>query len=87
MPFQKDFSCENMIVQSMSRKGNCYDNAPIEIFFGILKGEIYHGYIYRSYEELEKAITDYIHYYNHQRTKQKLNWLSPVQYRLAQQAA
>lgn len=72
---------DNKIFQSMSRKGNCYDNAPIENFFGILKREIYHRKIYKSYKELEKAITEYIEYYNTKRIKEKLNWLSPVEYR------
>ena len=72
---------ENNIFQSMSRKGNCYDNSPIENFFGILKQEIYYGNIFHSYKELKERIISYIHYYNHDRMKQKLNWLSPVEYR------
>jgi transposase InsO family protein len=73
---------ENKIFQSMSRKGNCLDNSPMENFFGIMKQEMYHGRIFRSYEELEQAIVAYIHYYNHERMKQKLDWLSPVEYRI-----
>lgn len=65
----------------MSRKGNCFDNAPIENFFGVMKQEMYYGKVYRSYEELEAAIADYIRYYNEERIKAKLNWLSPVEYR------
>lgn len=72
---------EHKIFQSMSRKGNCLDNSPIENFFGILKQEIYHGVIYRGFEELRAAIEKFIHYYNHDRIKQKLNWLSPVDFR------
>lgn len=72
---------ENAIFQSMSRKGNGYDNAPMENFFGLLKQEMYYGYIYKTYEELESAITNYIKYYNENRIKEKLNWLSPVQFR------
>lgn len=72
---------EHKIYQSMSRKGNCYDNAPIENFFGVMKQEMYYGKIYKSYEELEKAIIEYIRYYNEERIKEKLNWLSPVEYR------
>lgn len=78
---------ENKIFQSMSRKGNCYDNAPIENSFGLMKQEMYYGKVYGSYEELEKAIIEYIHYYNEERIKQKLNWLSPVEYRKELQAA
>ncbi|MFR9280356.1 IS3 family transposase, partial [Levyella massiliensis] len=53
---------EHKIFQSMSRKGNCYDNAPIENFFGVMKQEMYYGKVYRSYRELESAITNYIRY-------------------------
>lgn len=70
------------IFQSMSRKGNCYDNSIMENFFGILKQEMYYGIIYHSYEELKKAIENYIYYYNHKRIKEKLEWKSPVEYRL-----
>lgn len=65
----------------MSRKGNCLDNAAMESFFGILKSECYHGVEFSSIDELEKTITDYIYYYNHDRIKIKLNGLSPVEYR------
>lgn len=75
---------EHQIFQSMSRKGNCYDNAPIENFFGVMKQEMYYGKVYRSYKELEQAIIDYICYYNEERIKEKLSWLSPVEYRQAQ---
>lgn len=44
------------IFQSMSRKGNCLDNSPMENFFSILKQELYHGVIYKSYQQLKKAI-------------------------------
>ncbi|OFK56973.1 integrase [Globicatella sp. HMSC072A10] len=72
---------DHQIFQSMSRKGNCYDNAPIENFFGVMKQEMYYGKVYRSYSELEQAIIDYIRYYNEVRIKEKLSWLSPVEYR------
>ncbi|WP_328285589.1 IS3 family transposase [Hutsoniella sourekii] len=77
---------DHQIFQSMSRKGNCYDNAPIENFFGVMKQEMYYGKVYRSYKELEQAIIDYILYYNEERIKEKLNWLSPVEYRKTQAA-
>jgi len=70
------------IVQSMSRKGNCLDNSVMENFFGIIKQEMYYGKIYRSFNEKKIAITEYIHYYNNKRIKEKLNWRSPVNYRL-----
>lgn len=78
---------EHKIFQSMSRKGNCHDNSVMENFFGILKQEIYYGKVYYSYQELEQAIINYIGYYNNKRIKQKLGWLSPVEYRLKALAA
>lgn len=71
---------EEHIFQNMSRKGNCYDNSVMENFFGLLKQEIYSGVVYYSYEELKSEIERFIKYYNEQRIKQKLGWLSPVQY-------
>lgn len=73
---------EHNVFQSMSRKGNCIDNSPMENFFGLLKQEMYHGEAKRTYEELKREIESYIHYYNHKRIKQKLAGMSPVQYRL-----
>lgn len=72
---------ENQLVQSMSRKGNCLDNASAESFFGTLKSELYHLQKWQSVEQLEKAIDEYIYYYNHERIRLKLKGLSPVQYR------
>ena len=69
------------IFQSMSRKGNCYDNAPMENFFSVLKREIYDGYVYRNRRELVRAIENFIRYYNNDRIKEKLGGLSPKQYR------
>lgn len=72
---------EEGIFQSMSRKGNCHDNSVMENFFGLLKQEIYYGKTYYSYGELKQVIEDYIKYYNEKRIKERLGWLSPVQYR------
>ena len=72
---------DNQIQQSMSRKGNCLDNSIMENFFSILKREIYIGKTYYSYEQLEKAIEEYIQYYNNERIKERLGYCSPVQYR------
>ena len=66
---------------SMSRKGNCLDNAVIENFFGTLKSELFYLKKYQSIQELKKEIKQYIHYYNHHRIKSSLNGKSPVQYR------
>ncbi|MGJ8513600.1 IS3 family transposase ISRso11 [Carnimonas sp. R-84865] len=69
------------ITQSMSRKGNCLDNACIESFFGTLKEECYRQQTFNTIDELKAAIDRYIHYYNHERIKGTLKGLSPVQYR------
>ena len=66
---------------SMSRKGNCLDNAVIENFFGTLKSELFYLKKYQSINQLKKEINQYIHYYNHLRIKSNLNGKSPVQYR------
>jgi putative transposase len=65
---------------SMSRKGNCLDNAVIESFFGHLKAEVLLER-FPSIEALETAVHAYIHWYNHERTSEPLKGLSPVQYR------
>ncbi|EAP7661570.1 IS3 family transposase [Salmonella enterica] len=74
------------IVQSMSRRGNCLDNAVIESFFGTLKSECYYLNEYKSVEELKRDIISYIDYYNNLRIKEKLGGLSPIEYRLRQAA-
>ena len=76
---------EHGIIQSMSRKGNCYDNCIMETFFGRLKNEMYYGYEkdYSSFEEFSQAVEDYIEYYNNKRIQAKTKWMPPVQYRLA----
>lgn len=71
------------IVQSMSRKGNCHDNSVMENFFGMMKQEMYYGRTYSSFEELKEAIVNYIKYYNEDRIKEKLGWMSPIEYRLS----
>jgi putative transposase len=76
------------VQQSMSRKGNCLDNAVIENFFGLLKTECWHHEAYEDTAQLRQAVDEYIHYYNHERLKVRLNGLSPVEYRtLAMSAA
>lgn len=72
---------DNGIQQSMSRKGNCLDNAVMENFFGILKKEFFHGKQFKSMASFKIELKRYIHYYNHDRIKEKLKGLSPVQYR------
>lgn len=73
--------------QSMSRKGNCLDNAAMESFFGTLKSEYFYRERFQSVAELEAGLAEYIHYYNHERIKMKLNGLSPVAYRTQAEVA
>jgi transposase InsO family protein len=71
---------ESEMIQSMSRKGNCIDNAPIESFFGHLKDDVdYKGC--KTFEELYQLIENYIQYYNHERAQWDKNKMTPVEYR------
>lgn len=66
---------------SMSRKGNCYDNAPMESFWGTLKQELVHHRRYRTRQEAIQDITEYIEiFYNRQRRQARLGFLSPIAY-------
>ena len=66
---------------SMSRKGNCYDNAPVESFFGTLKTELVHHRRYHTRDEAAREIADYIDlFYNRQRRQARLGYLSPAAY-------
>ncbi len=82
MPVYQRTLQQKQVVQSMSRKGNCIDNAAMESFFAVLKSEFFYLNKFSSVEELQTGIKDYIHYYNHDRIKVKLKGLSPVQYRI-----
>lgn len=77
----QDLLKKSNIVQSMSRKGNCLDNAIIENFFGVVKTELFYLKKYETVDELKREIIEYIKYYNHERIKTNLNGMSPVQYR------
>ena len=72
---------ENGILQSMSRKGNCLDNAVMENFFGLLKSELLYLQKFDSVEHFLDELHKYLKYYNEKRIKEKLNGMSPVQYR------
>lgn len=74
-------------VQSMSRKGNCYDNAVMENFFGHLKEELFHQIRFLSTDALAADLHEYIRWYNNDRISTKLEGLSPVQYRAQALAA
>jgi putative transposase len=66
---------------SMSRKGDCYDNAPMESFWGTLKNELIHHHRYKTREEAIPEITEYIEvFYNRQRRQARLGYLSPAVY-------
>lgn len=72
---------ENGIQASMSRRGNCWDNAPIESFFSHFKSELIYLSKTNSYDNLILEISEYIDYYNNKRIQKKLNGLSPIEYR------
>jgi len=69
------------IRQSMSRKGNCLDNAVMENFFGFLKSELLYLQTFESAEDFKKELHAYIKYYNEKRIKSRLGGMSPVKYR------
>ena len=69
------------ITQSMSRKGNCLDNAMMENFFGLMKNELLYLREWDSIDQFKKALRKYIRYYNNDRIKLRLKGKSPVQYR------
>lgn len=71
---------ENGMIQSMSRKGNCLDNAVIENFFGLLKSELFYFEKFKSIEDFIEKLDKYIDYYNNLRIKAKLKGLSLVEY-------
>lgn len=72
------------IICSMSRKGNCWDNAPMESFFRSLKVESIYQQPFKTREEAKMTIFDYIEvFYNRQRRHSTLNYLSPVDYEIS----
>lgn len=81
-PYHKSLA-DKGIIQSMSRKGNCLDNSPMENFFGIMKREMFYGheFEFKTLDELKLAMEEYIEYYNTQRITKKLKGLTPVEFR------
>ena len=73
-------AAEMGLQQSMSRRGNCWDNAPQESFFGHLKDEVDIKHC-NTFDELHTLISDYIDYYNNDRYQWNLNKMTPIQYR------
>jgi putative transposase len=80
MPLDRAMLKRHGVTQSISRKGNCFDNAVIESFFGTLKAEYFHLVQYETLQ-LEAGVHDYIRY-NNNRIKLGLQKLSAVEYRL-----
>ena len=74
---------ERGTIQSMSRKDNYLDNAPMENFFGIMKNEMFYGHEaeFETLDEVREAMEEYIIYYNARRIAEKLKGLTPVAYR------
>ena len=69
------------MIASMSRKGDCYDNAPMESFWGILKTELVHHRKFKTRQQAIQEITEYIEiFYNRLRKQKKLGYLSPAQF-------
>ncbi|MEK5380013.1 IS3 family transposase [Niallia sp. FSL W8-0635] len=79
-PYQTALKKQN-IIQSMSRKGNCYDNAVMENFFGIMKSEFFYQTEFENKKHFLEELEAYMYYYNTKRIKMKLNGLSPIDYR------
>jgi len=72
---------EHGMVQSMSRKGNCLDNAVAESFFSNLKNELVHHVMYEDRDQAHSAIFDYMElFYNRQRLHKSLGYISPVSF-------
>jgi transposase InsO family protein len=80
-PYRKILA-DHKLVASMSRKGNCLDNAPMESFFGSLKNELVHRTRFKTRDEARRAIFEYIEvWYNRQRRHSSLGYITPEQAR------
>ena len=77
----REFMDSNNIVQSMSRRGNCYDNAVVESFFGTFKCETIKLYQISTLAELTRELEEYAKYYNYERLKSTLGYKTPMEYR------
>ena len=78
---------EHYITQSMSRKGNCWDNAVSESFFHTLKTELVHHCQFKTRKDAQQAIFEYIEvFYNRERIHSANDYLSPVDYEIQQKA-
>ncbi|MGE5458790.1 MAG: IS3 family transposase [Methanococcaceae archaeon] len=72
---------ENGIIQSMSNRGNCLDNAPCECFFSHLKSELIYLQNFMSIEHMINEVEAYIKFYNTSRIQLRLKKMAPVEYR------
>ena len=72
---------ENNIRPSMSKKGTCLDNSKAENLFSIIKNEFYYIQTFKDEKDFRKKLDEYIKYYNEKRIKERLNWMSPIEYR------
>jgi transposase InsO family protein len=79
--YYQDMLKSKGVRQSMSRKGNCLDNAVMENFFGLLKSELLYLQDFDSIEHFKAELIDYVVYYNHRRIKVKLKGLPPATHR------
>lgn len=77
---------DKYIVQSMSRKGNCLENAMMENFFGLMKSELLYVQEWNNIEQFKNELMKYIRYYNNDRIKLRLNGKSLVKYRALYQS-
>lgn len=82
MPIYRKMLSDRNVVQSMSRKGNCLDNASMESFFAVLKTECFHKQKFLDIAALKATIHEYVQYYNTMRISARLGGLTPVQYRV-----
>ena len=73
------FSSNMKITQSMSRKGNCWDNAVAESFFKTIKHEWLYRFKFTSYQQLYKSIDNYINWYNTKRLHSSLGYITPLE--------
>ena len=82
--FYRNELAKHGVIQSMSRKGNCYDNCIMETFFGRLKNEMFYGFEKDSpsFEAFQSAIAEYIDY-NNRRIQAKTKWMPPSKFREA----
>lgn len=77
-----EFAQKNKFTRSMSHKGHCWENSPIENWFMQLKNEWLYLFEKLTRKEAKEEIKKYVQWYNTERIQKKLGYLSPIQYRL-----